>query len=211
MIRAVVFDLGKVLVDFDYAIAARNLAARARLTPDEIATHFGAVPLLIEYETGRLTSGQFHQRVCALTGYCGSLEEFAGCFGDIFSEIWPMIQLQDALRAGGMPTYVFSNTNELAVRHIRKRFPFFANFNGYILSFEHGAMKPSPPLYEVVERVTGLGGGEILYIDDRPENAEAGAGRGWKVIVHTSPESTISRCRDLGLPTTKKTSGPQCR
>ena len=53
-----------------------------------------------------------------------------------------MIQLHAALRQQGIPTYIFSNTNELAVSHIRRTFPFFANFDGYILSYEHGAMKP---------------------------------------------------------------------
>ena len=95
-----------------------------------------------------------------------------------------MVQLQAALRQRGLPAYVFSNTNELAVGHIRRSFPFYANFDGYILSYEHGAMKPDARLYEVVERQSGRRGAEILYLDDRPENIAAGAARGWQVILH---------------------------
>ena len=78
---------------------------------------------------------------------------FARVFADIFSEIKPMIAMQAALRAHGVPTYIFSNTNGIAVTHIRRNFPFFANFDGYIYSYEHGAMKPDARIYEVVERV----------------------------------------------------------
>jgi HAD superfamily hydrolase (TIGR01509 family) len=110
-----------------------------------------------------------------------------------------MIDLQSALRRKGMPTYVFSNTNDLAVRHIRRAFPFFADFNGYILSYEHRAMKPDPKLYQVVEERSGRRGPEILYLDDRPENVAAGAARGWQTILHQSPEKSRAAVEKLGL------------
>jgi HAD superfamily hydrolase (TIGR01509 family) len=110
-----------------------------------------------------------------------------------------MVSLHAELRRRGLPTYIFSNTNELAVLHIRSNFPFFSNFDGYILSYEHGAMKPGAKLYEVVERATGHRGSEILYLDDRPENVEAGAGRGWQVILQENPDKTRAAIAALGL------------
>ena len=110
-----------------------------------------------------------------------------------------MVTLHSALRQKNIPTYIFSNTNELAVGHIRRNFPFFANFDGYILSYEHGAMKPDSKLYEVVERQTGRRGSQILYLDDRPENIETGAARGWQVILQESCEKTRSALQALGL------------
>jgi HAD superfamily hydrolase (TIGR01509 family) len=98
-----------------------------------------------------------------------------------------------------LPTYIFSNTNELAIHHIRRNFPFFANFDGYILSYEHGAMKPGAKLYEVVERTSGHRGAEILYLDDRPENVEAGAARGWQAILQENPDKTRAAIAALGL------------
>jgi len=61
-----------------------------------------------------------------------------------------------------------------AVSHIRRAFPFFSNFDGYVYSYEHRAMKPDPKFYAVVERMTSCRGKQILYIDDRPENAATG-------------------------------------
>jgi FMN phosphatase YigB (HAD superfamily) len=197
----VVFDLGKVLVDFDYSIAARRILRRSRLGDAELQHLLCTSPLLRQYETGAINTAQFYEGVCAASGYDGGLAEFGTAFADIFTEIKPMTALHGALRAGGVPTWVFSNTNELAERHIRSRFPFFSRFDGYVLSYEHGAMKPDPRLYEVVERKTGRSGADILYLDDRAENVEAGAARGWRVVLHETPEKSRSHIAALGLPT----------
>src|SRR5260370_14660825 len=146
MAKAVVFDLGKVLVDFDYAIAGRKLAARANMPARELGEFLVHVPLIVRYETGLITSEQFYQEVRAASGFLGDLNEFASLFADIFTPIEPMVELHCELRRLGFPTYIFSNTNELAVRFIRRNFPFFTNFDGYILSFEHASMNPQAKL-----------------------------------------------------------------
>jgi FMN phosphatase YigB (HAD superfamily) len=197
--QAVVFDLGKVLLDFDYRKAARSLAVRSRLPVDAIHRFINQSPLLFRYETGLLSREKFYEEFCAETGFAGGPEEFGECFGDIFEPIPPMIELHAALRKRNLPAYIFSNTNELAILHVKKRYPFFANFDGYIFSYEHGAMKPHAKLYEVVERETGRRGGQILYLDDRPENIAAGEARGWQVILHETPEKTAAALQRMGL------------
>jgi glucose-1-phosphatase len=195
----IVFDLGKVLVDFDYSIAGRKLASRATMAASELGQFLVHVPLIIRYETGLITSEQFYHEVRAASGYLGNLEEFAALFADIFTPIEPMIQLHADLRARSFPTYIFSNTNELAVRFIRQSFPFFEKFDGYILSYEHQSMKPDAKLYEVVEAKTGARGLDILYLDDRPENVAVGAARGWQTILQQSPVETRAAIEHLGL------------
>ena len=197
--KTVAFDLGKVLVDFDYAVAARRIAARGTMTLQQIAQYINQSTVFVQYETGAVTTRQFYDEVCRITGFRGDLAEFSGYFADIFFPIDPMIQLQAALRQRGLTTYAFSNTNELAAEHIRRNFPFYGDFDGYILSFEHGVMKPDARLYEVVERKSGCRGAEILYLDDRPENVAAGAARGWQVILQESPEKSLAAIRKLGL------------
>ncbi len=199
MTKAVVFDLGKVLLEFDYRIALRKIALRCKLPLLDIIQFITHDPLLLRYETGLVTSEQFYREICAITGFDGSREEFGELFGDIFTPIEPMIRLHGALRQRGFATYIFSNTNEMAIRHIRKRFAFFGGFDGYVYSYEHQVMKPAAGLYEVVERLAGRRGSEILYIDDRPENVAAGAARGWQVIHHTAPETSQAEVAKLGL------------
>jgi FMN phosphatase YigB (HAD superfamily) len=195
----VVFDLGKVLVDFDYSIGARKIASKSSVPAIELQRAIDHSPLLFRLETGQISPPQFFAEVKAFTGYRGDFEEFSTYFADIFTPIPEMVLLHSMLRADGVPTFIFSNTNDLAVRHIRKSFSFFSTFTDYILSYEHGAMKPDARLYEVVERKTGRCGAEILYLDDRAENVEAGAQRGWQVILQESPEKTLIAVRKLGL------------
>jgi FMN phosphatase YigB (HAD superfamily) len=197
--KVVVFDLGKVLVDFDYGIAARKLAARSRSAAGPAQHLLDCMPILMRYERGLLTTEEFYHEIRAVIGYEGSLPEFGDAFADIFWPIEPMVQLHADLRRRAVPTYVFSNTNDLAVTHIRQNFPFYRDFEAYVLSYEHGAMKPEAALYEVVERVTARREGEILYLDDRPENIEAGAARGWQVILQETPEKSWAAVRRLGL------------
>ncbi len=197
---AVVFDLGKVLVDFDYSIAARRIGAGGRMPFGQIQQHLSQSDLLVRYETGLINQAEFYAEVCSVTSFAGSRAEFAGFFADIFTEIPAMISLQAALRRAGVPTYVFSNTNDLAINHIRRHFPFFAGFDGYILSYEVRSMKPHHRIYEALEELSGRRGADLLYLDDRPENIAAGAARGWQVILHETPGQTLEAVAALGLP-----------
>jgi HAD superfamily hydrolase (TIGR01509 family) len=197
--EVVVFDLGKVLVDFDYSIAARRIAARSTMPPRDIQHFIDHSPPLFRYETGLMTRQEFFEEIRSTTGFLGDIDEFGQFFADIFSPMDDMIALHARLRQCGFPTFIFSNTNDLAISHIRSNFPFFAKFDAYVFSYEHGAMKPDAKLYEVVERVTGRKGKEILYLDDRIENAQTGAARGWQVIHHKAARSSIERVTELGL------------
>lgn len=196
----VVFDLGKVLVDFDYTIAARKLAEHCGQPPEEVKKHLDYSPVLLRYESGLMTREEFFGVVRELTGFRGPIDMFASFFADIFWEIPRMIAIQAALRRNRIPTYIFSNTNDLAIEHIRRNFPFFANFDGYILSYEVRAMKPDAKIYEELEHLAGKQGAEILYLDDRQENVDAGAVRGWQVILQTDPEKSVAAMKQLGLP-----------
>lgn len=197
--RVVVFDLGKVLLDFDYARSSGKIAARSRVSAAEVEQLINHSPLLYRYETGLMTATQFFAEVRSATGFQGSFEEFGEIFSDIFEPIPVMIELQAALRRRGTPTFIFSNTNDLAIGHIRSRYPFFGGFDDYIYSFEHGAMKPDARLYEVVEKRSSRNGNQILYLDDRPENVAAGAARGWLAILHEKPDQSLAALRTAGL------------
>jgi glucose-1-phosphatase len=197
---AVVFDLGKVLLNFDYGIAAAKIARRGKLTPHQVRQVLEVSPLLGRFESGLMTNEEFAAEVCASCGFSGTVDEFYEAFADIFSEIKPMVALQAALRANRIPTCVFSNTNGIAVRYIRRHFPFFAQFDSYILSYEEGAMKPDEKIYAAVERAMGQTGEAIVYLDDRAENVQGGLARGWRALLHETPEKTIPALRQMGLP-----------
>ena len=70
----VVFDLGKVLLDFDYGIAAAKLAPRSRLAVAEMQALLSQSPLLCRFESGQMTEREFFGEVCAASGYAGGWE-----------------------------------------------------------------------------------------------------------------------------------------
>lgn len=197
--KAVIFDLGKVLVDFDYGIVVHRLRDRCKRSSEDILRLVNYSPLVCQFELGQLSAAEFFAAVQRDYGFRGTLEEFRDLFGNIFTAIEPMVQLHAALRARGVPTYLFSNTNEIAIDQIRRQFPFYARFDGHVLSYEHGAMKPDARLYEVVERLAGCRGQDLLYFDDRPENVAAGLARGWRGIVHVSPAESRAAVHAAGL------------
>ncbi|HTB83472.1 MAG TPA: HAD family phosphatase [Candidatus Sulfotelmatobacter sp.] len=194
-----IFDLGKVLVDFDYSIAAKKVAARSEKSPQDLHAFLGSSPLLVEYESGRLTREQFYTAIKDAVGFGSGLEEFGGYFADIFAEMPGTIALHAELRQRGYKTFIFSNTNDLAIEHVRRNFPFFKNFDDYIFSYEVGAMKPEAKIYEAMEMMCGRRGADLIYLDDRPENIAAGAARGWRTVLHESPEKSRAALKSFGV------------
>jgi len=146
--------------------------------------------VLARFENGDLTREQCFAGMRQITGFTGDIQEFVSDFADIFVPIPAMIELHEELRQRGFQTYIFSNTNDIAIEHVRQNFPFFKDFDGYVFSYEVGAMKPDLRIYEAMEKLCGKRGDDIVYIDDRPENIATGNMRGWKSILHETPEKT---------------------
>lgn len=197
--KAVVFDIGNVLLNFDYGVAIGKLAAHSSMSEPDLHRLINQSPLLYRYETGLISTDEFFSEIRAASGYRGDAAQFRPHFCDIFTPIPEMIGLNDELRALGLPTYIFSNTNELAVAHMRETYPFFRNFDAYFFSYESRAMKPHPDIYADVEKGTGRSGQELLYMDDRLENVETALARGWRAIHHQTPAKTVAEVRGLGL------------
>ena len=199
MIKVAAFDIGKVLLDFDYGIFVSRMASRTQMDEPTLDAFLNQSPLLAQYESGQLTSPEFFIVVQNETGFDGTEPEFAAYFEDIFTPIDEIIAMHAKLAASGLPTYTFSNTNEMAVRHISRAYDFWPRFTGHILSHEVRALKPNPKIYEVFEQTTGCQGNEILYLDDRPENVAAAATRGWHAIEHRDAEFTREAVMRLGV------------
>ena len=104
-----------------------------------------------------------------------------------------MLKFFNRVKAEGVPTCVFSNTNEIAIEYISKQFPFYDSFDFYVLSFEEKGMKPDEPIYRVVEKKTKQTGESILYIDDRPENIETGNRLGWQTILQEDEVTSVAK------------------
>jgi 2-haloacid dehalogenase len=197
--EAVVFDLGNVLLDFDYGKTVARIKSKCKMSEAELKKVFSASPLFDKFEHGHFSPEEYFAEIQRITCYGGSFEEFAEFFGDVFAEAPEMIAWNEELKRKKIPRYILSNTNDLSIRFIRKRFPFFNEFDGYVLSYEHRVMKPATRIYELIEQMAGLRGNDLFYIDDREENIHAALARGWQAVHHVKPSQTLEVARALGL------------
>lgn len=197
--KAVVFDLGNVLLDFDYGKTVQRIKDKCKMSEAELRKVFSSSPLFDKFERGRMSADEYFAEIQRITCYGGSFNEFAEFFGDIFTEAPQMLAWNEELRRKKIPRYILSNTNDLSIRFIKKRFPFFNEFDGYVFSHEHRVMKPATRIYEVIEEISGLRGADLFYIDDREENIHAAAARGWQAVHHLNPAHTLEIARGVGL------------
>ena len=199
MIRVAAFDIGKVLLDFDYGILIRKIAPRSRLDIDALDRLLNQSPLLAQYESGRIGNAEFFKEIQKVTGYNGTQHEFASQFENIFTPINEVIEMHAQIASSGFPTWTFSNTNPMAVSHISCAYDFWPRFTGHILSHETGALKPDPKIYEALEAATGCAGGEIAYLDDRPENIATAKNRGWQAAQFKTPAQARRAFVEFGI------------
>lgn len=181
-IRAVFFDLGQVLLDFDSVTVATKMAAMTGKSPLEIGQLVRDVVAESGYELGGISSEEFVRLVSERCGVALDFAAFADAWCDIFSENAPMVSLARTLR-GTVPRFILSNTNDLHIDFVRRKFPFFGEFDGYVLSYRDRVAKPDAAIYRLALERAGVEAGESLFIDDREENV-LGAGAVGMNFVH---------------------------
>ena len=168
MIRAFLFDIGNVLVRFDFSRAVRAVAALSDVADEADALHrIDAVKL--DYEDGKISRAEFLHEAFHILGYCGSEAQFVAAWQGIFSENEPMTALVRALH-GKFPIFLLSNTNDMHVEGLFRDFPVFAHFTGATYSHEAKASKPHREIYEIACRTHGFDPRETFFIDDLAAN-----------------------------------------
>ncbi|MDH4271136.1 MAG: HAD family phosphatase, partial [Candidatus Aminicenantes bacterium] len=192
MIRAVIFDMGKVLVWFDNKIFLRKLADRAGLEAEKLrAIVHENLDLVRAFDRGEIAPAEFHQKVCAALG----LEIEAGLFFEYYEDIFtmniPVLQLVRRLKAAGYRLVLLSNTDVVRYAFIQRRFPETQIFDAYVLSYEVGLMKPELAIYFEAGRRAGVEPQECVFIDDLADNVEAARGAGMHGL-HYTPETDLA-------------------
>lgn len=172
MTRALIFDLGRVLIPFDFNRAYARMTARCGLPKEEIGRRLLADGLPAEYESGRIESAPFVRRVGELLGVTLEESEFRAIWGSIFL---PETLIPEAFierLAGRYPLVLLSNTNEMHYTFLRENYPILRHFHGYTLSHEVKAMKPEPAIYADAVGKTGCRPEECFFTDDVAEYVE---------------------------------------
>lgn len=184
-IKTIVFDFGGVVGSFDHRLTTKRLADHSGLSLEELHAHLFGSALEDAYESGRIGTKEFLQRLgetCQLT--C-SEEIVATAWADIF---WPNEEVC-ALLPRLKPRYrllLGSNTNELHARQFLTQFAeWLVPFDALVLSYQIGVRKPKAGFFEHCIRRAGCTPSECLFIDDLPANVAGARACGWQGIVYT--------------------------
>jgi FMN phosphatase YigB (HAD superfamily) len=196
-VRALILDLGNVLIFHDNALLFRNLAAATGRTPDEIQ-------YLIFADAGRSldtvegTAETVYRSVSRAIGFTGSFDKFAAIWNGIFTPHDAIVPVIAALR-GRVPLVVLSNTNPLHMHHIRSVLPVLDQFDAVLTSYELGAMKPDTVVYHRALAAAGVDPHEAAFFDDLPRHVAGAEAAGLRGFLFTDTEGFTRDLTTLGL------------
>ncbi|HEX8296022.1 MAG TPA: HAD family phosphatase [Chthoniobacteraceae bacterium] len=178
MIRAFLFDVGNVLLKFDFSVA---LAKTAELCEVQ---HAAEVLLNIDriklgYEDGQIDRAAFLRGVFDVLRYRGTEEQFVSAWEEIFEPNQPMIDLVEQLH-GRFPLYLLSNTSDIHKDYFFRKYSVFARFDGGVYSHEARASKPGREIYEIAIRDLELDPAATFFTDDLLPNIETARSLGFQ-------------------------------
>jgi putative hydrolase of the HAD superfamily len=169
--KAIIFDLGRVLVDFDHMIAARRLSEYTNRPLREIFSLIFDSGLTRAFEKGQISPRNFFLKLKKRLKLKISYNDFLFIWNEIFfltSANQKVYRLAKALKKNYIIA-LLSNINTLHFRYLRKKFSFFDVFDKIFLSYRMRSRKPSPLIYKKVMKALRARPCEIIYTDDRPD------------------------------------------
>ena len=198
--RAVVFDLGGVLIDWNPRYLYRTLFGDDTAAMEHFLTHVcspawnhrqdagrsfaeGSAELIREFPEARPLIEAWHERFDETLGgaIAGSVEILA------------------ALRERGVPLYALSNWWAETFPIAQARFDFLGWFDGIVISGELGVAKPDPRIFAHLLETYRLRADATVFVDDLPVNVAAAAAAGMQTILFADPAALREQLRQLDL------------
>lgn len=182
--RAIISDLGNVILWFDNSIFYRKIAQYGPLSVPEVREIVHRSPEFVElFDLGKLSPAEFYRRAISKLGVRVGYDEFMAAYADVFRLNRPVLELMKKLK----PKYrlvLVSNVDPVRYGHIQKTFPEIMIFDGYVLSFELGVMKPDPRVYREALRLAQSDPASCVFIDDLEENVRGAESLGVRGILY---------------------------
>ena len=198
MIKAILFDLGNVIVPFDFKRAYAKLGPLCSCPVTEITSKLRSTDLVRRFETGQLAAEPFVSELSALLGLKTTYSEFCDLWTSVFSED---TLVPESLIAGLRVRHrmlVLSNTNPIHFSMLKAQYGLFRHFDDFVLSYEVGAMKPDAQIYQEAIQRAGCRPVECFFTDDIAINVEAARNNGMDAVQFLSAAQIEAELRTRG-------------
>jgi HAD superfamily hydrolase (TIGR01509 family) len=199
--KAIIFDIGRVLVRLDIARAQRGLAEGLAMSPEELWTAIQKDPRWNDWQEGRISARDWYLHLTAKLKLSLSFQKF--------TDVWNLALDPEPIHgseffadlAKNYRIGLLSNTDLIHVAFLESTYDFFRFFPAErrIYSCRVGVSKPNPAIYQAALKACKATAGESVYIDDLRENVEAAERLGMSGVQYHSAEQLEQDLQELGI------------
>ena len=198
---ALLFDLGRVVLDIDFSKVVACWAGHAGCEPAHLAGRFSwRDEFYQQHEKGEISDAEFFAALRALLDVELSDAQFLEGWNEIFAGEMPGIAPLLQRAAQRLPLYAFSNTNAAHVEHFSETYAgVLGHFREIFLSSAIGLRKPDAAAYDHVVKAIGVPASRIVFFDDLAENIDGARACGLTAVHVTSPDDVAHALAALGI------------
>lgn len=198
--RAVVFDLGGVLLDWNPRHLYRKLFDDRLDDMERFLTEVCTEDWNLQNDAGR----PFADGVAELQAAHPHLADLIAAYHHRWDEMLAgaleeTVEILSALRERDLPLYALTNFSAEKFPVARARFDFLDWFDGIVVSGEENLIKPDRAIFDLLAARYGLEPRYTLFIDDVARNVEAAASLGFRVHHFTGADGLRATLRETGL------------
>ena len=199
MIKAILFDLGNVIVPFDFKRAYARLGPLCSCPVTEISARIRSTDLVWRFETGRIAARPFVSELSTLLGLKMTYDEFCDLWTSVFLEDTLVSESLIAGLRGRYRLLVLSNTNPIHFSMLKAQYGILRHFDDFVLSYEVGALKPDTEIYQEAIKRAECRPAECFFTDDIAINVDAARTNGMDAVQFLSAAQLEEELRARGV------------
>ena len=198
MVKAVIFDIGNVLIEWQPERYYDRVygAARRRALFEAVDLH----EMNLRVDRGEPFRETIYAVAEAHPDWAPEIRDWHDRWIELASPVIDhSVRLLRGLRARGVPVFALTNFGVESYDYARTQFDFLHEFDREYVSGRMRVVKPEPRIYEMVEADCGLPPDALLFADDRSDNIAAATARGWQTHLFDGPQGWAERLVAEGL------------
>jgi 2-haloacid dehalogenase len=195
----IVFDLGKVLIEWD----PRHMYRTVFADEAKMEWFLGEVchgDWNLEQDRGRSWEDATAEAIARHPAHEKEIRLFRERWHDMVPcAIDGSVDILEELHAKGAALYAITNWASDTFRETRTRFPFLDRFRDIVVSADERLIKPDPAIFALLCERNGIEPSQCLFIDDSLKNVKGAEACGWQAHHFTSPAALRADLEARGL------------